>query len=85
MLNSKLFDDFSRKFSELLAQSPLQDVEKNARAMLAQMFAKLDLVTREEFDVQAQLLASTREKLTALEARMAAREGPGSDSGIRNQ
>jgi len=71
MLNNKLFDEFGRKFSELLAQSPLQDVEKNSRALLAQMFAKLDLVTREEFDVQQQLLVRTREKLAELEVRVA--------------
>jgi ubiquinone biosynthesis accessory factor UbiK len=71
MFNNKLFDEFSRKFSELVAQSPLQDIEKNSRALLAQMFSKLDLVTREEFDVQQQLLVRTREKLTALEARIA--------------
>ena len=47
-----------------------QDVEKNARALLAQGFAKLDLVTREEFDVQTAVLARTREQLTALEARV---------------
>ncbi|HVK54164.1 MAG TPA: accessory factor UbiK family protein [Burkholderiales bacterium] len=71
MFNNKLFDEFSRKFSELVAQSPLQDIEKNSRALLAQMFSKLDLVTREEFDVQQQLLVRTREKLTALETRIA--------------
>jgi BMFP domain-containing protein YqiC len=75
MFNSKTFEEFSKKFSELLAQSPLQDIEKNSRALLAQMFAKLDLVTREEFDVQAALLARTREKLQELEARVAELEG----------
>jgi ubiquinone biosynthesis accessory factor UbiK len=70
MFNTNFFDDFSKKFSELAANSPLQDLEKNARALLAQMFAKLDLVTREEFDVQQQLLSSTREKLAQLEARV---------------
>ncbi len=74
MANAKLFDDLSRKLSEMIAQSPLQDIEKNARALLAQGFARLDLVTREEFDVQAQLLAQTRMKLDALETRVAALE-----------
>jgi BMFP domain-containing protein YqiC len=71
MFNSKLFDEFGRKFSELVAQSPLQDIEKNSRALLAQMFARLDLVTREEFDVQQQLLLQTREKLAVLETKVA--------------
>jgi ubiquinone biosynthesis accessory factor UbiK len=77
MFNSKTFEEFSKKFSELLAQSPLKDIEKNSRALLAQMFAKLDLVTREEFDVQAELLVRTREKLQELETRVAELEGRG--------
>ena len=71
MFNANFFDEFSRKLSELAASSPLQDIEKNSRALLGQMFAKLDLVTREEFDVQQQLLLATREKLASLEARIA--------------
>jgi BMFP domain-containing protein YqiC len=60
--------------SALLANSPAKDIEKNAKAMMSGVFAKLDLVTREEFDVQAQVLARTREKLQALEARVDALE-----------
>ena len=71
MPNTKIFDDLSAKLSELLKNSPAKDIEKNVRAMLAQGFAKLDLVTREEFDVQAQVLGRAREQLTALEARVA--------------
>ncbi len=52
------------------------DVEKNFRSALSGMFAKLDLVTREEFDVQTQVLQRTREKLEALELRVAALEQP---------
>ncbi|WP_018152935.1 accessory factor UbiK family protein [Leeia oryzae] len=75
MLGDKLRDELSAKFSEMLANSPAKDLEKNAKAMLAGTFSKLDLVTREEFDVQAQVLARTREQLAALEARLAALEG----------
>ena len=71
MTNTKIFDDLSAKLSELLKNSPAKDIEKNVRAMLAQGFAKLDLVAREEFDVQAQVLGRAREQLTALEARVA--------------
>jgi len=85
MFNSKSFEEFSKKFSELLAQSPLHDIEKNSRALLAQMFAKLDLVTREEFDVQAELLVRTREKLQELETRVAELEGRGQGSGVSSQ
>ncbi len=70
MLNSKFFEDMSAKLNEAVANSPAKDFEKNARALLSQGFAKLDLVTREEFDVQAQVLARAREQLTALEARI---------------
>jgi BMFP domain-containing protein YqiC len=55
----------------LLAQSPAADLEKNLRALLASAFSRLDLVTREEFDVQCEVLARTREKLAQLETRLA--------------
>lgn len=71
MFNAKIFEDISQKFADLAAQSPLQDLEKNSRALLMQAFSKLDLVTREEFDVQQQLLIRTREKLSELEAKVA--------------
>ena len=65
------FQEMNARMRELLAQSPAKDVEKNMRAMLVGFFDKLDLVTREEFDIQAKVLARTREKLDALEARVA--------------
>jgi ubiquinone biosynthesis accessory factor UbiK len=74
MLDPKLLEDFSAKMSALLANSPVKDIEKNAKAALGGVFAKLDLVTREEFDVQAQVLARTRAKLKDLEARVTALE-----------
>ena len=74
MLDSKTLEEFGAKMSALFANSPAKDIEKNAKAMMGGFFAKLDLVTREEFDVQAQVLARTREKLQALEARVDALE-----------
>ena len=71
MLNAKIIEDISSKLSAVANSSPAKDVEKNLRALLAQGFAKLDLVTREEFDVQTQVLLRTREKLAALEAQVA--------------
>ena len=71
MLNAKIFEDISAKLSDAAKSSPAKDIEKNMRALLAQGFSKLDLVTREEFDVQAQVLARTREKLAELKARVA--------------
>ena len=59
------------RIQQVLQQSPAKDLEKNMKAMLNQGFAKLDLLTREEFEVQAEVLARTRAKLEALEARVA--------------
>jgi BMFP domain-containing protein YqiC len=67
----KILDEIGSKVSELLANSPAKDLEKNARALLASGFSKLDLVTREEFEVQREVLAHTREKLADLEHRVA--------------
>lgn len=72
----EFLEEINRRMAEVLAQSPAKDVEKNLRAMMNAAFNRLDLVTREEFDVQAQLLARTREKLDELEARLAGLETP---------
>lgn len=71
MLNQKLLDEVVTKVNELVAQSPVKDVEKNLRVMLGGIFTRLDLVTREEFNVHQEMLMRTREKLTGLEARVA--------------
>jgi BMFP domain-containing protein YqiC len=71
MLNQQFTDELGAKVREILNNSPARDIETNMRAMLASMFARLDLVTRHEFDIQTELLARTREKLVALEARLA--------------
>ncbi|MDN0077272.1 accessory factor UbiK family protein [Crenobacter sp. SG2303] len=71
MLSQKLFDEISAKISETIAASPAKDLEKNVKAMMASTFSRMDLVTREEFDVQQEVLVRTREKLEALEARLA--------------
>ena len=70
MQQNRLFEELSGKISALLAQSPAKDAERNLRALLASFFARLELVTREEFDVQARLLARSREQINALEARV---------------
>ena len=74
MLDSKIMDDISRRISELVAESPVAEIEKNLRPLLLSIFAKLELVTREEFDVQSEVLLRTREQLTKLEQRLAALE-----------
>ena len=75
MLNPKILDDIAGKLSSLLAATPASEIDKNMRALLGNAFAKLDLVTREEFDVQREVLARSREKLTQLEARINELEG----------
>jgi BMFP domain-containing protein YqiC len=67
----KFFNDVQSKINQVLENSPAKDLEKNVKAMMSQGFNKLDLVTREEFDIQAQVLARTRAKLEELEARVA--------------
>ncbi|KAB2928306.1 MAG: accessory factor UbiK family protein [Dechloromonas sp.] len=74
MLDPKFLEEFGAKMSALLANSPVKDIEKNTKALVSGAFAKLDLVTREEFDVQATVLARTRDKLKELEARVEALE-----------
>lgn len=74
MLDPKTLEEFGAKMSALLANSPARDIEKNSKALLSGLLAKLDVVTREEFDVQASVLARTREKLKDLEARVEALE-----------
>ena len=66
--------EMQNKVGEAIRNSPAKDLEKNVRTMMTQGFQKLDLVTRDEFDLQAKVLAKTREKLTALEAKVAALE-----------
>lgn len=74
MIAKQLFEDFSAKVSETLADSPVKDIGKNAKAVLGGAFEKMDLVTREEFETQQQILIKTRMKLGEMEARIAALE-----------
>jgi BMFP domain-containing protein YqiC len=64
-------NEIAGKLGDVLKQSPAGDIEKNLKAGVTSMLGKLDMVTREEFDVQTEVLARTREKLAQLEARLA--------------
>ena len=68
MLNAKIFEEMASKLNEAVANSPARDFEKNARALLAQGFSKLDLVTREEYEVLAQRMDKLEARLAALES-----------------
>ena len=70
-MNTRLIDDISERINAFLRNTPAADIQKNLKAALTQAFTRMDLVTREEFDIQSQVLARTREKLTQLEARVA--------------
>ena len=70
-MEQKILNDIGERLRQVFAQSPAADLEKNVRAMLTSLLSRLDLVTREEFDVQRQVLLRTREQLTRLEAQLA--------------
>jgi len=63
-------EDLSLKIRESVKNSPVGDLEKNLHALLQGIFAKLELVSREEFDIQTELLRQTKEKLDALERQI---------------
>ena len=71
---SAVLDDIAKRLRALAAESPAADLERNFRALLSGAMARLDLVTREEFDAQTRMLARTREKLEGLEQRLATLE-----------
>ncbi len=82
MDSKQFFDDLQAKINRVLEESPAKDIEKNVKALLMQGFAKLDLVTREEFDAQAALLQKLLERLDALEARVKALEAQIAESQV---
>ena len=83
MTDPRLIDEIGAKLSEVLANSPVRDVEKNVRALMASFFDRFDLVTREDFEVQKRVLERTHARILELEARVVeleaheARELPG--------
>ncbi|HEX8740825.1 MAG TPA: accessory factor UbiK family protein [Casimicrobiaceae bacterium] len=77
MFDSKTIDDLAARLGRALEASPAKDVEKNVKALLKSGLSRLDVVTREEFDLQVDVLKRTREKIEALEARVAALEARG--------
>jgi BMFP domain-containing protein YqiC len=70
-MNENLLSELSARLAAMAASNPAKDLEKNFRGLLSSAFTRLDLVSREEYDVQAQVLARTRAKLATLEARVA--------------
>jgi BMFP domain-containing protein YqiC len=70
MKRTQWMEDLQKNISDLIARSPAADIERNVRALMAQTFTRLDLITREEFDVQAELLARTLSRVELLAARV---------------
>jgi ubiquinone biosynthesis accessory factor UbiK len=75
MADTRLLDEMDRRLREILARSPAADLEKNLRALMQSALGRLDLVTREEYDVQREVLLRARARLEELEARLAELEG----------
>jgi BMFP domain-containing protein YqiC len=74
-MNERFLGELAARLAELAQSNPAKDLERNFRALLSAAFTRLELVSREEYDAQAQVLARAREKLAALEARVAELEG----------
>ncbi len=77
MIDTKLLDDLARNLSKLTPpgiDTIQQDLERNFRTALQNTFSRLNLVSREEFDVQSEVLARTRTRLEALEQQIKALE-----------
>ena len=70
MLNNEKLNEISNKIREIVKDSPFPDIEKNIDALLKGMFTKMELVTREEFDIQTEVLKRTRQKLEELEKKL---------------
>jgi BMFP domain-containing protein YqiC len=71
MIDKGLFEDLNARINEALRNSPAADIEKNVKALLAAWFDRLDLVSREDFEVQKKLLERAQAKLAELETRLA--------------
>lgn len=71
MFNTATLEDLARRIGRAIESSPAKDIEKNVKALLQSGLQRLDLVPREEFEIQAQVLLRSREKLEALEMRVA--------------
>lgn len=72
-----LLGDLQARVTELLRSGPAADVERNVKALLAQTFQRVDLVTRDEFDAQLERLARLQERVEQLEKLLAERSTPG--------
>jgi len=70
MVDKQKIQEISKKIKDIISDSPINDIEENINALLRGMFTKMDLITREEFDVQTGVLKKTREKLESIEKKL---------------
>jgi BMFP domain-containing protein YqiC len=74
MQKSPWFEEFQKNVADLIARSPAADIERNVKAFMGQTFTRMDLITREEFDVQVSLLGNAQARIQALESQLQALE-----------
>ncbi len=70
MIAQKIIDQINEQFNGIVKNNPLTDIEANFKTILLSVLEKLDLVTRDEFDIQQQVLIKTREKVEQLEQKI---------------
>ena len=70
MFKPHLLEQVNQQVNQILTSNPVTDIQKNLKSIILAILNKLDLVTREEFDVQQKVLAATREKLEQLEQKL---------------
>ncbi len=64
------FEEFQKNVSDLIARSPAADIERNVKGFMGQAFNKMDLITRDEFDIQVDMLKRVQERATLLEEQV---------------
>ena len=74
MQKNPWFEEFQKNVADLIARSPAADIERNVKAFMGQTFTRMDLITREEFDIQVSLLGSAQARIQALESQLQALE-----------
>jgi BMFP domain-containing protein YqiC len=74
MQKNPWFEEFQKNVADLIARSPAADIERNVKAFMGQAFTRMDLITREEFDVQVALLGKAQTRIEVLETQLQALE-----------
>lgn len=77
MIDKNKIQEISDKIGKIIEDSPISDIKDNVNALLQSTFTKLDLISREEFDIQTKVLKRTREKLEELEKKIDALQASG--------